>query len=111
MTNVDLVLAKSHPITERLNLQFRAEAFNILTYHSNYTSVGRLLNTTTFGRVLGQMDPPTRFTRRANCFSKTAESNQNWKRWPQRHRFLMAAAANRSQKQHLASRGTPAALR
>jgi hypothetical protein len=56
MSNVDLVLAKSTHIGERLNLQFRAEAFNILN-HSNYTVVGRLLNTPTFGRVLGQLDP------------------------------------------------------
>ena len=25
--------------------------------HSNYSIVGRLLNTPTFGRVLGQLDP------------------------------------------------------
>jgi hypothetical protein len=56
MANVDFMLGKSTHIGERLNLQFRAEAFNILN-HSNYTVVGRLLNTSTFGRVLGQLDP------------------------------------------------------
>ena len=56
MANLDLVLAKQTKIGERLNLQFRAEAFNILN-HSNYSVVGRLLNTPTFGRVLGQLDP------------------------------------------------------
>ena len=56
MANVDFMLGKSTHIGERLNLQFRAEAFNILN-HSNYTVVGRLLNTPTFGRVLGQLDP------------------------------------------------------
>ena len=56
MVNLDLVLAKETKIGERLSLQFRAEAFNILN-HSNYSVVGRLLNTPTFGRVLGQLDP------------------------------------------------------
>ena len=68
MTNVDLSLAKETHIGERLNLQFRAEVFNILN-HSNYTVVGRLLNTPTFGRVLGQMDP-RQFSSAPNCSFK-----------------------------------------
>jgi hypothetical protein len=57
LTNLDLVIAKEIPFRERLRFQIRAEAFNVLN-HSNYTIVGRILNTpATFGRVLGQADP------------------------------------------------------
>jgi hypothetical protein len=56
LVNLDVVLAKSIDFTETRKLQFRAEAFNVLN-HSNYTIVGRLLNTPTFGRVQGQLDP------------------------------------------------------
>jgi hypothetical protein len=56
MVNLDVVLARSFSFTETKKLQFRAEAFNVLN-HSNYTIVGRLLNTPTFGRVQGQLDP------------------------------------------------------
>jgi hypothetical protein len=56
LVNFDFVLAKQVAIREGINLQLRAEAFNIMN-HSNYTVVGRLINTPTFGRVLGQQDP------------------------------------------------------
>jgi hypothetical protein len=56
LVNIDLALVKEANIREHVKVQFRAEAFNILN-HSNYTVVGRLLNTPTFGRVLGQLDP------------------------------------------------------
>jgi hypothetical protein len=56
MTNFDVVVAKMIQIREGINLQIRAGAFNVLN-HSNYTVVGRLLNTPTFGRVQGQLDP------------------------------------------------------
>ncbi|HYP07550.1 MAG TPA: hypothetical protein VER03_15060, partial [Bryobacteraceae bacterium] len=56
MVNLDVVLARSFSFTETTKLQFRAEAFNVMN-HSNYTIVGRLLNTPTFGRVQGQLDP------------------------------------------------------
>jgi hypothetical protein len=56
LVNLDFVLAKNISLGETKKLQFRAEAFNIMN-HSNYSIVGRLLNTPTFGRVLGQLDP------------------------------------------------------
>jgi hypothetical protein len=57
LTNLDFVIAKEIPFRERLRFQLRAEAFNILN-HSNYSIVGRIINTpATFGRVLGQLDP------------------------------------------------------
>jgi hypothetical protein len=56
MVNVDVTLAKQIQVREKFTFQLRAEAFNVLN-HSNYTVVGRLLNTGTFGRVLGQSDP------------------------------------------------------
>jgi hypothetical protein len=57
LTNVDLVIAKEIPFRERLRFQIRAEAFNIAN-HSNYSIVGRIINTpATFGKVLGQLDP------------------------------------------------------
>jgi hypothetical protein len=56
MVNLDFVLSREILLGETRKLQFRAEAFNILN-HSNYTIVGRLLNTATFGRVQGQLDP------------------------------------------------------
>ena len=56
MVNLDFVLSREVLFGEGRKLQFRAEAFNILN-HSNYSIVGRLLNTATFGRVQGQLDP------------------------------------------------------
>jgi len=57
LTNVDLVIAKEIPFREHVRFQLRAEAFNIAN-HSNYSIVGRIINTpATFGKVLGQLDP------------------------------------------------------
>jgi hypothetical protein len=56
MVNVDVVVSRDILFGETKKLQFRAEAFNVMN-HSNYSIVGRLLNTPTFGRVLGQLDP------------------------------------------------------
>jgi hypothetical protein len=56
MMNLDVVVAREILFGEAIKMQFRAEAFNVLN-HSNYTVVGRLLNTPTFGRVQGQLDP------------------------------------------------------
>jgi hypothetical protein len=56
LVNLDFVLAREVPFGETRKLQFRAEAFNMVN-HSNYSVVGRLLNTPTFGRVQGQLDP------------------------------------------------------
>ena len=57
LTNLDLGVSKSISLRENLKLQLRAEAFNVAN-HSNYTIVGRIINSPqTFGKVLGQLDP------------------------------------------------------
>lgn len=49
--NLDMSMRKSFPVTERVNLQFRAEVFNILN-HPNFQLPGYLLdNTNLVGRV------------------------------------------------------------
>lgn len=42
LTQVDISLARKFPITERLNLQFRADAFNVLN-HPNFLNPGALV--------------------------------------------------------------------
>ncbi len=54
--NLDMVLSRNIRLSERLNLQFRAEFFNALN-HPNYNLVGRILNDPSFGQVLSQFDP------------------------------------------------------
>jgi hypothetical protein len=49
--NVDLALTKVFPIKERLNLQFRAEFFN-LANHTNFQNPDNNLADSTFGQVL-----------------------------------------------------------
>jgi hypothetical protein len=57
MFNIDVTVAKTIPIRERVNLQFRTEFFNLLNT-PNHNIVGRLINVpATFGRVLNQLDP------------------------------------------------------
>ena len=57
LTNLDFVIAKEIPFREHIRFQLRAEAFNVMN-HSNYSIVGRIINTpATFGKVLGQLDP------------------------------------------------------
>lgn len=55
--NMDFAVLKSIPVRETLQLQFRAEAFNLFN-RPNYNIVGRILNDPqTFGRFLSQADP------------------------------------------------------
>ncbi len=56
LVNLDLVLAKSFHIGEKLRVELRAEGFNVFN-HPNYNIIGRILNDPTFGRVLSQLDP------------------------------------------------------
>jgi hypothetical protein len=53
----DMALLKNTRIRESLNLQFRAEAFNLFN-HTNFQTVGTTLTTTsTFGHVTAVRDP------------------------------------------------------
>jgi hypothetical protein len=57
LTNFDMVVMKSVPVMEKVNLQLRFEAFNVAN-HSNYNIVGRIINDPlTFGKVQSQLDP------------------------------------------------------
>jgi hypothetical protein len=55
--NVDMSLIKRTSITERMNIEFRADAFNIFN-RTNF-DVGQVqnINATTFGRITGTFDP------------------------------------------------------
>ncbi len=55
-TSANISLYKSFPIHDRLNLQLRAEAFNVLN-HPNFNSVDTGLGDGTYGNVNGAGDP------------------------------------------------------
>ncbi len=52
----DLSLFKNFNFTERVGLQFRAEAFNVFN-HVNYSAIDATLGSPTFGQVVGTHDP------------------------------------------------------
>lgn len=54
--NVNLSLLKNTAITERVNLQFRAEAFNLFN-HPNFNLPDNFLGSPTFGRISSAKDP------------------------------------------------------
>lgn len=55
-TSANVSLYKTFPIHERLNMQVRAEAFNVLN-HPNFNSVDTGLGSGTYGQVNGAGDP------------------------------------------------------
>ncbi len=55
-TSANVSLYKSFPLYERLNLQIRAEAFNVLN-HPNFNGVDTGLGSGTFGHINGAGDP------------------------------------------------------
>ena len=54
--DIDMAIARGFRIGQNGRLEFRAEAFNLLN-RRNYTLVGRILNSATFGQLLSQADP------------------------------------------------------
>lgn len=56
MVNLDFSAAKRFAITERVNLNFRSEFFNMFN-KPNYNIVGRIINNPQFGRVQNQLPP------------------------------------------------------
>ncbi len=61
VNNFDFSLLKNNKLRENLNLQFRAEFFNIFN-HPNFGQPGRnVLGTATFGKILSTRTPPGDF--------------------------------------------------
>ncbi|HKV37554.1 MAG TPA: TonB-dependent receptor [Pyrinomonadaceae bacterium] len=54
--NVNVSLLKNTALTERFNLQFRAEAFNLFN-HPNFNLPDNFLGSPTFGRITSARDP------------------------------------------------------
>lgn len=54
--NVNASLVKNTALTERVNLQFRAEAFNLFN-HPNFNLPDNFLGSPTFGRITSARDP------------------------------------------------------
>ncbi|HSB10382.1 MAG TPA: carboxypeptidase regulatory-like domain-containing protein [Blastocatellia bacterium] len=52
----DVTLAKRFKVTESLNIQFRAEAYNILN-HANFLGLNTSFGATAFGQTTGTRDP------------------------------------------------------
>ena len=54
--NMDLALSRTIKVTERIGLQPRGEAFNVLN-HPNFNAPGANISSSTFGRILSARDP------------------------------------------------------
>ena len=55
-TSVNVSLYKTFPLGERFNLQFRAEAFNVLN-HPNFKNVDTGVGSGSYGQVTSAGDP------------------------------------------------------
>ncbi len=56
LVNLDATIARNFHLLERMNLQLRAEFFNVAN-HPNYALIGRIVNDPTFGVVQNQLPP------------------------------------------------------
>jgi len=52
----DMTLSKRFRFTERMDLQFRAEAYNVFN-HTNFSGLSAVFGSTTFGQVTSTRDP------------------------------------------------------
>jgi hypothetical protein len=54
--SLDMGVAKFTPVSERVNLEFRTEAFNVLN-RPNFDLANRQFGTPTFGEIFSANDP------------------------------------------------------
>ena len=71
MTNFDMSLFKRIPVREKLSLQFRVEAFNILN-HANFVNP----STTGGGIVVFDTSDPTKYAGSAGAITETVKQNE-----------------------------------
>ena len=69
--NLDMSLFKRIPVREKLSLQFRAEAFNILN-HANFVNP----STTGGGIVVFDTSDPTKYAGSAGAITETVKQNE-----------------------------------
>jgi hypothetical protein len=55
--NFDFSLIKRTRITERTNVEFRAEFFNVFNHTNFFTGENQTITNTTFGQVTDTFDP------------------------------------------------------
>jgi hypothetical protein len=56
LVDFDMALYKTFPIWEKHQIEFRAEAFNVMN-HTNFSAVSTAFNSSTFGQVTSALDP------------------------------------------------------
>jgi hypothetical protein len=67
-TNLDLALAKTTPITERISAEFRVEAFNLFN-HTEFTNPDININSGTFGQITSTIQDSERIVQLALRFT------------------------------------------
>jgi hypothetical protein len=65
--NVDFNASKTFPIFERMNLQFRAELYNLLN-HTNYSTPDNGVQDVQFGQIRARPAPDARYSSRLSWF-------------------------------------------